>query len=74
MERALRVVAALKGIGGQAGRELLAGLSDETGLPFLPIPSGPEVWIVHGSEHVAVVACLLRCARSEWLVRSTPCP
>ena len=59
VERALRLAAALKGVGGQAGRQFLASVSDTTPLPFLPVPVGAEAWVVHGAGHVAAMPCLL---------------
>ena len=68
MEKALRLAAALKGVAGAAGRQLLSTTPDDTPLPFLPVLVGPEAWVVHGSEHLAAMACRPPAPPSSWPV------
>ena len=59
VETALRLAAAMKGVGGRAGEQHLAALPDDTPLQILAVPSGPEVWVVHGCGHIVALARLL---------------
>ena len=59
VETALRLAAAMKCVGGRAGEQHLAALPDDTPLQVLAVPSGPEVWVVHGCGHIVALARLL---------------